>query len=108
MERRHCGVRGHRWGRLFPGRGGGSGGHGRARSGVVCEEKWPGVRDDKRAPLIREREGKAGWAGLDRCLLGWSGSRVGPVAAFLFFCSGSFSFLFYDCFITLSFGNQVH
>jgi hypothetical protein len=52
-----------------------------------------------------------GWngprAGLVRRLLGWSGFRVGPVAAFLsFFCSGSF-LLFSISLLTFLFVTQM-
>jgi hypothetical protein len=44
---------------------------------------------------VREREKRECGARLVRWLLGWSGSWVGPVAAFLFFCFViTFSFLF--------------
>jgi hypothetical protein len=73
------------WVVLFSGRRGGSGGRGRAGSGVVREEKRPGVRDDKRAPLVRERGESWVAAGLV-----WFSGR--PSGCLSFFCSGSFSF----------------
>jgi hypothetical protein len=50
----------------------------------------------KRKRKRKSEEGGCGMrpAGLVRWLLGWSGSRVGPVAAFLFFLSWFFFFLF--------------
>jgi hypothetical protein len=46
----------------------------------------------------KKRKREEGVCGLARRLLGWSGSRVGPVAAFLFFL---FWFFFFFVFLFL-------
>jgi hypothetical protein len=71
--------------------------------------RWSHLSARKKRKRKRKRKSEEGGcgmrpAGLVRWLLGWSGSWVGPVAAFhFFFCPGSFCFCFLFCFKTFVF-----
>jgi hypothetical protein len=74
-------------------------------------DRWgPPVSMKRKRKRKKSRErGKPGWAGLVWWLLGWSGSRVGPVAAFPFFSFFFYSFLISEflCIFCIFTSNQT-